>query len=250
MPPEQQAEEQKTGQREDAPKTEGNADTEEAVAALLEEHPELKRHMEAEADRRATKAVKTKEREYQLKMEEAKKRATKDAEEARLLEEGKKDELLALKSAEAREAQEKLEQYEHALKVDRLLDKHEVNDPFIRDLFRKVGATAELKDLDEDVKAFGEKFAEAVGREAERRISTDPPAKNSNNRKADAPASFREYQAEIQRLQTEGKYREAKLLQFQLSDRQARLAGSGSGDAPSYNPFAGLGESRQLPSPQ
>lgn len=228
---EKQEDAERTATQDAEPKT-GEA---EKIEALLKEHPDLQKYLQSEADRRVTQAIQKKEREFQQKLLEEKRRAQKEAEEAKMLEDGKLQELLERKSREAEEAKQALAKYEHMLKVDALLDKHEVEDKDMRRLLRKLGEGMDLKDLDAEVTSFNEKFSEAVTRAVDKRLAvTSPPKKTP-----DAPKTPLDRMERIKQLQAEGKMKEAKDLLFQISDERARLVGSAaypSGFVPNFKP--------------
>lgn len=215
---EKQEEAERTATQDAAPTT----DEAEKIAALLKEHPDLQKHLQSEADRRVTQAIQKKEREFSEKLADEKRRAQKEAEEAKLLEDGKLQELLERKSREADEARHALEKYEHMQKVDALLDKHELEDKDMRRILRKLGEGMDLKDLDAEVVSFNEKFSEAVTRAVDKRLATNPPPKPTQG----APKTPVEFNERIRQLYAEGKHKEALALKFQASDNLAKRVGA------------------------
>lgn len=144
------------------------------VLDLFENNPLVK----AEMDRRARKLQTSLEAEFELKQHQATEKAKREAQEAKLLDDKKFEELAILKAKEADEWKEKFSERERGDKVDLLLDKEEIVAPKMRKLFK--ATKLDLVDLDPLVQSFKEDFNAAVKAEVDKRLSTDPPPKNTN----------------------------------------------------------------------
>jgi len=138
--------------------------------------------VQSEIDRRVTAAVKKRDAENAIKAQEAAEKARKEAEEQKLLEDGKLQELVEIRSKEAEEAKSKLEKYERDLKIDALLDKQEILDPNMRAIFKATGM--DLTELNPMVEGFKEQFDTAVQAEVNKRLKTDPPPKGQTTKDA------------------------------------------------------------------
>lgn len=232
---------EKTGQdpeTKDPKKEEGGSESgTDEIKKLLEENEDLAKLIESKVDQRVTSAVKKRDREWEQKLEQERENAKKKAEEDKLLEEGKLQELLEKRSREAEEARSQLAKYEHMTKVDSLLDKHDVNDKDIRRTLRKMGESMDLKELDEEIVNYTTRFNEAVKKQAEQLVATNPPPKKT----VDSLKTVKDVKARITQLQKEGKWDEAMQLQFSLSDTQSKAIGSVEAEqvGPNYNPFGG-----------
>ncbi len=166
--------------------------------------------VQAEIDRRITLAMKKADRKADEREAAARDKAKKEVEEARLIEDGKLQELADLKAKEADAANAKLEAYERNEKVQALLDKHEILDPSMRELFEtQVG---ELADLDARMAAFADKFKAAVEKHVNQRLATDPPAKPDNSK----PGDEGDLQAQIAKATREGNWSELQRLNDQV----------------------------------
>ncbi len=127
------------------------------------------------------------ERESLKNQEKAAENATKKAEEAKLLEDGNKDELLIRAQQERDAATQKLEELERTDNVNRLLDVEQVVNADLRSLFHRIKTDGleDLKKVVDDVKGLIASevetakgtFDDAVQAEVEKRLATNQPPK-------------------------------------------------------------------------
>lgn len=166
---------------------------------------------QSEVDQRVTAAVKKRDADNAVKSQKAAEKAQKDAAEAKLLEDGKLEDLVNIKTKEADEATAQLAKYERDENVDKLLNKHEILEPEFRDLFKATGL--DLESLNPLIEGFVEKWNAAVKAEVDKRLSTDPPPKNTNT-----PPSPGDLDAQIAKAQAEKDWKLSAALKNQKFD--------------------------------
>jgi hypothetical protein len=130
---------------------------------------------QAEHDREVRKLRQRWKEEATAEAKAAGEQARKEAEEAKLLEDEKFQELAEIKQREAEDAKAKLARYEHERNVNALLTKKEVTEPAFRDMF--LGMNGELAELDGKIDNFNAVFDAAVEKKVSDRLGTDPPPK-------------------------------------------------------------------------
>ena len=123
--------------------------------------------------------------EMTVKEASAKEQAAREAKEAKLLEDGKLEELAAMKTKEAEAAQAELAAYKRNEKVNALLDKKEMLDPRLRSFASKI--PGDLEELNDIYDGFMELVTELAGNISAKDLGTVPPPKG--NAKTEEPLS-------------------------------------------------------------
>lgn len=181
MAKEQQGQVEKTLHEGSASETEGIEGGATGGANSLEDDPIVQEMIQREADRRISMLQKKWAREREDLAKQAEEKARREAQEAKLLEDGKLQELADLRAKEAQEAKQKLAEYEHRDKVNMLLDKKNITDPAFRSVF--LSMACDLSELDERVDAFMTQISAAVDKSVNERLHVDQPAKTGKEAK-------------------------------------------------------------------
>ena len=183
---------------------------------LLKENPsyeeEFAKRIQAEADRRVTQALQKKEAEMKRREEEARAHAAKEAKEARLLEDEKYKELAELRAKEAQEARAELERLQNERKVEALLEKREVHDPTLREVFKK--SNLELEQLDEVITKTQKAIAAQVDKVVNERLgeSGRPPQTSKDG-------STLSLQEQIRKAEASGDWATSMALKNEVMDQ-------------------------------
>lgn len=135
--------------------------------------------VQAEIDRRVTDAIKKTEARKQKDVEKALEDARVKAEEAKLLEDGKTQELYELEKQKREELEAKVQERERLDKVSELLDHREVFNPVMRDIFQ--GYNGSLTDLSDRIDAVDAVMQEEVEKRVTERLGSTPPPKRSGS---------------------------------------------------------------------
>jgi len=181
MPKNVQDSDSNTQTQNDGLVNDGDGDTKRSTVELDDDKRTKKEKLEdpdvkSEIDRRVAAAVLKRDADNALKAEEAAKKARKEAAEAKLLEDGKLEELANMKTKEAEEYKEKLAKYERDIKVDALLDKKEILNPEMRALFKMSGNDIDLTKLNDVIDGFNKVFDDMVSKKVDERLLTGTPS--------------------------------------------------------------------------
>lgn len=170
------------GSQDGTPPSEGGKGTDKGAAPDSDSILNSKA-VQAEIDRRVTDAVKSVERRMADKLEQEREKARQEAEEKKLFEEGNKDELLTVRELKIAELEADIQRRERADKMNALLDKKEVLQPPLRQLFLSI-ENVDLPEMAQRIDAFQELFRSevnaAVDAEIRSRYGSEPPARRGN----------------------------------------------------------------------
>jgi hypothetical protein len=186
------------------------------------------KYTQAQVDKAIAERLKREKTKNAKLLAEEKAKMLRDAEEAKLLEDEKFQELAELKVKEAEAATAKLAQYEHDLKVDALLDKKseefpELKEPALRNLLKH--PPKDLVEMDAAIDGVKGILDGLVTSAVNRRLTTDAPVKTQKIQSAPVglPAQIQEAMRDIK---TPDDWAKVFALQSQLTDEQHKRAGT------------------------
>ena len=164
--------------------------------------------IQAEIDRRVTSAVQTTrdkvKQEVETAVENARAEVQREAEEKKLLEEGKTEELLELEKERRIKAEEKLAKVEHREKVDALLDKREVTDITLRKFLHKFNG--DLAEVNETIDGLNEFLEQEVSKQVSEKLKTPlPPSDKSSDTDTSGMSTESQMKAAEAKATTSGK---------------------------------------------
>lgn len=161
---------------------------EQVEESKLLENPKVKELLQKEADRRVNQALEKERRNSTEREKAARDKAIREAEERKLLDDGKLKELADLKAKEAEEAKAELESYKRQGNIDALLDKEQVLDPELRAVIKQLpGDLAQIKEHTDKLKGL---IGKAVEAEVQKRLGNNPPPKGRDSQDLGRPTKL------------------------------------------------------------
>lgn len=131
------------------------------------------KRVQAEIDRRVTQALKKASEDAKKQQEEAIREAERRAEEKKLLEDGKTKELYEAEKTRREELEERIRQQERTENLNKLLDKKQVLNPKMRQVFHAV--SGDLTTVDSLIDDANSVIEEIIEQRVNERLKSDPP---------------------------------------------------------------------------
>lgn len=176
--------------------------------------------VQSEIDRRVTQALKTLEARMKAERDEAIEKTQREAEEKKLLEDGKLAELLTARSAEVEHLKTRIGDFERHDHLAKLLDKHGITDPSQRAVFGNL--TGDIAQLDAVIGAFVETRKAEIDRLVAERLKSPAPPQGQQQ----APLNL---QAQLAEAKSKGDWPTVTRLNNAILDAQTKRMASGIG---------------------
>ena len=192
------------------PKDKSQQDKPDELKTLLND-----KRVQAEIDRRVTMALQKADEKTAQKIQEAMDRAKREAEELKLIEDGKVHDLYELEKRKREELEAKLSQHDRERRFNALLDKKESTDhvpmnPEMRKFYLQFGGT--LDELDKGIDAFHAAMQAEIERVMNTRLKTPAPPK------APEPPASTDLAAQVRAAEAKGDWAEVLRLNNRISN--------------------------------